>query len=432
MSRLNFFLSVPTIGKIFGSRDNKRLVSNFLSLSVLQGANYILPLITIPYLVRVLGVDRFGLISFAVATIAYFQIVIDYGFNLTATRDITINRDNKRKISEIFSAIITTKFILTLLCFVVLVAMVSLFSKFQVEKEVYFLTFLIVIGQVIFPTWLFQGMESMKVIALLNLLSKGLFTILIFVFVRNSNDYLFVPLFTGMGSALSGIIALVISLKWLDFPLRLPSKDLIIFQLKDAWHIFITNVSVSIYTITVVMILGILTTNEIVGYYAIGFKLIGAMKSLNGPISQSLFPFVTRKAQQSKAATLKFLKKLTVSLGFLMLLLSAIVFVFSKEIVVIIFGLEGTKSIEVVRILAIVPFLVTLDTMLGTLTMIVFNKKKEYSRIIMSAGVINLIMSTVLILLYNHIGASFAVLITEIYITLRIFLYTNNNELKVF
>jgi PST family polysaccharide transporter len=181
------------IKRISNTEDKKRLLGNFFSLSVLQIFSYVLPLLTLPYLVRVLGVETFGLISFATAFIIFFNILVDYGFNLSATREVSIHREDKEKITQIYSSVLTIKFILTILSFIILSFIVFIFDKFNSHIELYLITFLSVVGQAFFPIWYFQGMEKMRYITIINISSKVIFTIAIFIFVHKESDYLLVP-----------------------------------------------------------------------------------------------------------------------------------------------------------------------------------------------------------------------------------------------
>src|SRR3954465_4217668 len=145
----------------------RRLLENMASLLVLQGANYLLPLITFPYLVRVLGPAKFGLLAFAQALVQYFVIVTEYGFNLTATREEAIRREQPGQVAETFRTVITIKCALMALSLAVMPAFVRGVRRFRADASVYFCPFLTGVGNVLFPVWLYQGLERMKYITLL-------------------------------------------------------------------------------------------------------------------------------------------------------------------------------------------------------------------------------------------------------------------------
>ena len=158
------------IAKIKGSKDEKVLLSNFAYLSLLQVAGYVFPLLTLPYLARVIGASGFGKIAFASAIMVWIQTVADWGFNYTATRDVARCRDDKQRVSEIFSNVFWARCLLMAVSFVVLMALVFAIPKLRAEADVILVSFLMIPGHILFPDWFFQAIERMKYITILNLL----------------------------------------------------------------------------------------------------------------------------------------------------------------------------------------------------------------------------------------------------------------------
>ena len=146
---------------LLSSKDGKVLFSNFSYLFLLQIAGYVFPLLTLPYLARVIGVDNFGRIAFASAIMVWIQTVADWGFNYTATRDVAKNRENKEKVSEIFSNVLWARCTLVLLSFIVLLILLCIVPQFRDNSEVILVTFLMIPGHVLFPDWFFQAIERM-------------------------------------------------------------------------------------------------------------------------------------------------------------------------------------------------------------------------------------------------------------------------------
>ncbi len=410
----------------------KKILENIASLTGLQFASYILPLITLPYLTYVLGPDKFGLTQYAISLITYFQMLTDYGFNLSATRELAIVREDKAKVSEIFSTVMFIKIVLTIISFIVLLAIVSFIPKFNGDAEVYLLTFGIVVGYVLFPTWLFQGMEYMKYTSILNIIGKVIFTVFIFIFIHQTSDYLLVPVINSFGYIVVGILGIYISLTKFDIELSVPSMESIKYHLKEGWHVFLSTIAINMYTTTNTFLLGLLTNNTLVGYYSIAEKIINAVNGLFNPISQALYPYISRTVNnKDKNSNILMIRKLTKLAAILGMIFSVGVFVFAQPLINLLFGPEYVSSITVLRILAIIPFMVSLSNIFGIQTMLTFNYKKDFTKIVLMGGIIDIILGIILITLLNEIGIAISFAITETFITIAMLVFLQRKGIKI-
>ena len=160
------------IHKIGTNSEAKTIGENIISLSIIHLCSYLFSLITIPYLTRVIGANCFGLLAFSTTVISYFQTITDWGFQLSAVRDVAQNRNEKRKVSDIFSNVMNCRLLLMAFCYIVLSLLIYFIPNFRSSALVLYLTSLILPGFVFFPTWFFQGIERMKYITIFNFIFK--------------------------------------------------------------------------------------------------------------------------------------------------------------------------------------------------------------------------------------------------------------------
>ncbi len=401
--------------------DKKRLLSNFFSLVSLQGVNYILPLLTFPYLVRVLGVEYFGLLAFATAIITYFTIITDYGFNLTATREISVHRDNKEKVIEIFSAVMSIQFMLMLLSFLLLVILIFSFERFSKDWEVYFITFGTVIGQMLFPVWFFQGMERMKYITYLNIFAKSIFTVAIFIFVKEQNDFYLVPLFTSIGFILAGILSLVIIQKEFKVKFVFQPIDTIKYYLFDGWYLFKTRIFVSLYTVTNIFLLGVFTNNTVVGFYSIAERIVNAVGGLFAPANQAIYPFMTKLYQEKKILFVKFVRKIS----FIYISISSVLFIlmylFGRDIVELINGTVNSDITDIYFILIFLIFTVPFGALYAQV-LVTRLENKKISEIVRDVAILNIVLVPICITLFGAMGMAIVVVLLQYYIVMRYYI----------
>lgn len=411
---------------------NKVLFKNFSSLSILQIANYIFPLITFPYLVRVLGPDGFGLVAFATAFVSYFGVLTDYGFNLSATREISINRNNPVKLNQIFNSVISVKIILFFVASIIVLPIVFGFSKFSTNYEIYLISFVSVLGTTFFPIWFFQGVEKMGFITVINVVVKAIWVILIFLLINNPSDILLLVALNSFSSILIGIIGLISVNIYFNISYRFAEFIEIKYQFNEAWHYFISSVSISLYTISNVFILGLFANNTVVGYFSAADKIRQAVQNLTSISGRTIFPYLSSEFKKSKETAINFLTKYTKIGGTFTFFISLILLLFAEDLVRIILGTSYTESILLLRIISFLPFIIFLSNVAGIQTMLNLGFKREFANIIIIAGILNLILSFILVPKYFEIGTAVAVVTTELFVTIQMVSFLRKNNIHVF
>lgn len=281
--------------RISGSKDGKTVFANFGYLSLLQIAGYVFPLITMPYLARVIGADGFGKIAFASAIVVWIQTISDWGFNLTATRDVAQNRADKEKVSRIFSNVLWARCLLTLFSGLLLLIAVLAVPYLRENADIIFVTFLLVPGYILFPEWFFQAIERMKYTTIFNLLIKLIFTISVFIFIHEKKDYLIQPLLTTIGYLLCGIGALYLIFKRWGYYLYKPQWTEILETIRNSTDVFINNLMPNLYNSFSVMLLGFFGGSTANGVYDGGNKFPTIFYNFQSVLSRAFYPFLSRR-----------------------------------------------------------------------------------------------------------------------------------------
>ena len=390
----------------FKTKDGKTVFANILSLGFLQIAGYVFPLLTMPYLARVLGVSYIGKIAFASAVIVYFQTLVDYGFNFTATRDVAKKRNDIEAISKIYSSVLYCKILLLALAFFLLTILVITVPKMREDWDLLFITFLLLPGYMIFPEWLFQGLEKMKFITALNILSKFIFTVAVFVFIKSKDDYLLQPLLTSCGYVVAGITAMWIIRYRLGINL-IPIKKCNLRQtFKGSTDVFLNQLMPNLYNNFSVMLLGFFCGPMANGIFEAGNRLTSIADRLLNVIARAFFPFLSRNADKHK----KYAKW-----HFALFSLCALtLFLFSEFFIKVLFSSEFLDATWVLRILALSFLGLGLSHIYGTNYLIVIGREKVLRNITFKNAVFGFLLSFPLIYFYGYIGAALTVGITRL------------------
>src|SRR5690606_16107901 len=199
--------------------------------------------------------------------VAYFQSLTDFSFRITATRDVAIFKDNQKKLNLIYSKVLSVKFVFLIFSYLIIAFLVALVPQFNEYKIIYFSSSLMLFGYAIFPEWFFQGIEKMRYITFLNVGVKLFFTIMIFVFIREKDDFWMYPLLQSSGFIGAGLIGQYILIRKYKLKLSFLPLQKIIRVIKENVPVFINQFIPTLYNNSSVFLLGLLSSNMIVGIY---------------------------------------------------------------------------------------------------------------------------------------------------------------------
>lgn len=391
------------IKQINSSKDGKTVFANFGYLSLLQVAGYVFPLISMPYLARVIGAEGFGKIAFASAIVVWIQTISDWGFNLTATRDVAQNRDNKELVSIIFSNVLWARSILTLLSGIILLLVVLLVPYLRENADIIFVTFLLVPGYILFPEWFFQAIEKMKYTTFFNLFLKLVFTVAVFVFIHKREDYLIQPLLTTIGYLLCGIGALYLIFKKWGYTLYKPQWTEIFETIRNSTDVFVNNLMPNLYNSFSVMLLGFFGGSTANGIYDGGNRFPSIFYQFQSVLSRVFYPFLSRRPDKHS-----FYAKLNIVSA---LVGSVILVLISPLIIKIMLGDEFEKSVVVMQILSFSVVFLAMGYTYGTNFLIINHKEKPLRNLTFISSIVGMCVSVPLVYIFSYIGAAVTVLL---------------------
>lgn len=383
------------------SKDGKTLVGNFGYLSLLQIAGYVFPLITMPYLARVIGANGYGKIAFAMAIILWVQTVSDWGFSYTATRDVAQNRGDNLRVSKIFTDVFWARCFLAAISFVALSLLIYIIPSFRENYDVILITYLIVPSQILFPDWFFQAVEKMRFITIFNLVLKVVFTVSIFIFVKASEDYILQPLLLAISYLLCGLMSFLLIIgKW-KIHLGTPSINNVWIAIKNSSDVFLNNLMPNLYNSFSVLLLGNFGGPIASGIFDGGNKFATVFNQFQNVVSRTFFPFLSRKAgKHGLYAKLNIGASLIVALG---LLVSA------PLLVRIMLSEEFIDSVIVLRILSLSIIFLAVYSTYGTNYLIILHQESILRIATFWASLLGMIAAFPLVYYFSYIGAAISI-----------------------
>lgn len=415
------------------SNQNKTLINNVASLGVVQIVNYVFPLITIPYVSRIIGPDGFGVINYVVAIVTYFILIVNYGFDFTATRKIASRPGDKIFLEDTFIEVFNARLLLFIFTIPIYLSCVFLFPILRENFLISLILYFNVISALLTPQYIFQGLQKLAFFSKVNLLRGIINTILIFALIHEKQDLL---LYTGIGVCTNLLIAifwLAYVFKGLKLKFRFRPFGQTLLVLWSDKYVFFSSIVFSLYTTTNIVILGLFDVTKNIGFYTTAITFITIVQSIiNIPLSSALYPYIGKSFSEGKEAGIIKLQRLIPIIFYFNLCIALGVLFLSPFLIILVFGEKFHGSVHVVQILSILPLISGMSGIMGVQTMLNLKLDKLFLKITTYGAVLSIVLNLILDNFFGYIGTAFSYLITEIFIMIGLFFGLKQNQINVF
>ncbi len=395
----------------------KKVSINVAASFLIQISNYVFPFITIPYFTRIVGPDKYGTINFIAAFIGYFLLLINFGFDITATRDVILVKESKIKLSQVSSEVFYSKALLFTLSAIVFAILIILLPQLRNELFVCLSSFLLCLSYVLIPSFIFNGFQDNFKLAIYNIVSKVLFTIGILILIQKKQDYIVYPLILSLSHLMIGIITLFQFYYIYKLKIVRVTFSSIVARINRSKSFFYSLVIISVYTSANIIIIGFFENEETVGFFSAAIKIMAILQlCISIPFGDAMFPFFAEKFKINKEEGLRTIKSILPLVMVVSLLLCLTFCVLSPFLIGILFGEQFEKSVAMLRILSFIPVVVIYNQFIGIHIFVNLNMEGLFKRTLLYGALLGLPLNILGAYLGGGIGISITYLITEIFL----------------
>jgi PST family polysaccharide transporter len=387
------------------------VVRNALGLYVLQIGSYLLPIATIVFLARLLGPRDWGSLAFMQAFAGYVMLVVTYGFNYSATREVARHRSDPDQLADLLAGVLGAKVALTILSIAVVVPLSGLVAPIHRNQNLLWPAMLWALSLSYSLNWFFQGLERMAFVARWETAARVLSLAGIVILVRSPADTW--KVLAIQGAMMTGAVVVELAVTYREVRFRIPSARLVVRTLGLGWSTFIYQGALSFYTVGNGFILGLFGSPAAVGYYVGAEKISKAFATMLFPITQAVYPRISHLASHARGDAARLARASLFLVGAAGCLMGLGVFLGAPLLVHVVLGPGFDSAVVVLRILALLPPLIAISNVLGIQWMLALGLDRLVNTVVISACVLNVTLALILVPRYQHVGMAVAVVASE-------------------